>query len=123
MAGRWFRNFIISRNRRIIDPKNISRVDNNQKFWPISIYYWIIFLLSFYYLSALLVKFLEKIQMNVPLFWRGQRTRYGLIGELCHKCEKPIFPPRDVCPHCSEERQTTLSPEVQGQGPNPERRG
>jgi uncharacterized OB-fold protein len=43
--------------------------------------------------------------MNVPRFWRTEKTRYGLIGETCRACGKPIFPPRDVCPHCTEAGQ------------------
>ena len=43
--------------------------------------------------------------MNVPRFWRTARTRYGLVGEVCRVCHEPIFPPRDVCPHCIEAGQ------------------
>lgn len=43
--------------------------------------------------------------MNVPRFWRTERTRYGLVGEVCRACGEPIFPPRDVCPHCTEAGQ------------------
>ncbi|MBC7232492.1 MAG: Zn-ribbon domain-containing OB-fold protein [Chloroflexi bacterium] len=43
--------------------------------------------------------------MNVPRYWRSERTRYGLVGEICRSCGKPIFPPRDVCPHCTDEGQ------------------
>jgi len=43
--------------------------------------------------------------MNVPRFWRTERTRYGLVGEVCRVCGDPIFPPRDVCPHCTEAGQ------------------
>lgn len=47
--------------------------------------------------------------MNVPRFWRTEKTRYGLIGETCRACGKPIFPPRDVCPHCTEAGQDPRS--------------
>jgi hypothetical protein len=43
--------------------------------------------------------------MNVPRYWRTEKTRYSLEGETCHACGKPIFPPRDVCPHCTEAGQ------------------
>lgn len=43
--------------------------------------------------------------MNVPRYWRTERTRLGLVGETCRRCGKAIFPPRDVCPHCTEEGQ------------------
>jgi uncharacterized OB-fold protein len=43
--------------------------------------------------------------MNTPRYWRTERTRYGLVGETCRVCGQAIFPPRDVCPHCTEEGQ------------------
>jgi uncharacterized OB-fold protein len=43
--------------------------------------------------------------MNVPRYWRTEKARYGLVGETCHVCHQPIFPPRDVCPHCTEAAQ------------------
>ena len=43
--------------------------------------------------------------MNVARYWRTEKTRYGLIGETCRVCGKPIFPPRDLCPHCTEAGQ------------------
>jgi uncharacterized OB-fold protein len=43
--------------------------------------------------------------MNVARFWRTEKARYGLVGEVCRVCHKPIFPPRDVCPHCTEPGQ------------------
>lgn len=43
--------------------------------------------------------------MNVPRYWRTEKTRYGLIGETCLACGKAIFPPRDVCPHCTDAGQ------------------
>jgi len=41
--------------------------------------------------------------MEVPRHWRLQKTRYGLIGDLCFGCGKPTFPPKDVCGECSME--------------------
>ena len=43
--------------------------------------------------------------MNAARFWRNEKTRYGLIGETCRACGEPIFPPRDVCPHCTDVGQ------------------
>ena len=43
--------------------------------------------------------------MNLPRHWRMEKTRYGLVGEVCTICGKPIFPPRDVCPHCADATQ------------------
>ena len=43
--------------------------------------------------------------MNVPRMWRTEKTRYGLVGETCRVCGEAIFPPRDVCPHCTEAGQ------------------
>jgi uncharacterized OB-fold protein len=49
--------------------------------------------------------------MTIPGNWRTRQQRYSLKAELCDVCGKTIFPPRDVCPHCAEQRQswTTLS--------------
>jgi uncharacterized OB-fold protein len=41
--------------------------------------------------------------MEVPRLWRGQKERYGLIGDLCTVCDKPTFPPKDVCGNCTTE--------------------
>lgn len=38
--------------------------------------------------------------MEIPRHWRLKQQRYSLVGELCPHCETPLFPPRDVCPHC-----------------------
>ena len=43
--------------------------------------------------------------MNVARYWRTAKTRYGLVGETCRVCGEPIFPPRDLCPHCTEAGQ------------------
>ena len=38
--------------------------------------------------------------------WRLQQQRYSLVGEVCPHCEKKIFPPRDICPNCTQEAKT-----------------
>ena len=43
--------------------------------------------------------------MAVPILWRNRRQRYSLEGEVCSACERAVFPPRQVCPYCSRERQ------------------
>jgi uncharacterized OB-fold protein len=43
--------------------------------------------------------------MNVARYWRTAKTRYSLVGETCRVCGEPIFPPRDLCPHCTEAGQ------------------
>ena len=40
--------------------------------------------------------------MNIASAWRTKKQRYVLQGEVCPDCHQAIFPPRDVCPHCSE---------------------
>lgn len=40
--------------------------------------------------------------MEVPRYWRQRKQRYGMVGETCPHCKSQIFPPRDVCPVCSE---------------------
>ena len=37
--------------------------------------------------------------------WRTRQQRYSLKAEVCDNCHQAIFPPRDVCPHCAQERQ------------------
>lgn len=32
--------------------------------------------------------------MEIPRHWRLKKQRYGLVGEVCLKCDKKIFPPR-----------------------------
>ncbi len=43
--------------------------------------------------------------MEISRHWRLQQQRYGLVGEQCHHCGVKLFPPRDVCPECSQEAQ------------------
>ncbi len=40
--------------------------------------------------------------MELSQHWRLNDQRYRLIGEKCPQCGADIFPPRDVCPECSE---------------------
>ena len=52
--------------------------------------------------------------MSIPRNWRTRQQRYSLRAEVCNECGNTIFPPRDVCPYCAEQKQrwTNLS----GQG-------
>jgi len=59
---------------------------------------------------------------SLPRWWRGEKTRYGLVGEICRACGKPIFPPRDICPHCGEQAES-LSPLELKEGNNLPARG
>lgn len=40
--------------------------------------------------------------MGIPNMWRTKGQRYQLAGEICPSCSEYIFPPRDVCPHCTK---------------------
>lgn len=44
--------------------------------------------------------------MEIARYWRTQPQRYNLTGEICLHCEKPIFPPRDICPACGDKATT-----------------
>jgi uncharacterized OB-fold protein len=44
--------------------------------------------------------------MSIPRNWRVRQQRYSLKAEVCNACGKTIFPPRDVCPHCAEQKQS-----------------
>jgi len=44
--------------------------------------------------------------MELPRHWRIRRQRYSLVGEVCEKCGARLFPPRDVCPECSQPAAT-----------------
>jgi uncharacterized protein len=41
--------------------------------------------------------------MEIQRHWRLKKQRYGLVGEVCSRCDHKIFPPRDVCPNCGGE--------------------
>jgi uncharacterized OB-fold protein len=38
--------------------------------------------------------------MAVPNLWRTKKQRYSLQGDVCVHCDRAVFPPREVCPHC-----------------------
>jgi uncharacterized OB-fold protein len=38
--------------------------------------------------------------MAIPNLWRNKKQRYSLQGDVCVHCERAVFPPREVCPHC-----------------------
>lgn len=41
-------------------------------------------------------------------------AHFRLDGETCRVCNKPIFPPRGVCPHCTdaaEAKRTSVEQE------------
>ena len=40
---------------------------------------------------------------QIARHWRLNAQRYGLVGDLCPDCNRKIFPPREVCPHCAEK--------------------
>ncbi|NIQ75444.1 MAG: hypothetical protein GWN67_12520 [Phycisphaerae bacterium] len=40
---------------------------------------------------------------QITRHWRLNPQRYSLIGTVCPNCNRRIFPPRDVCPHCGEK--------------------
>jgi len=43
--------------------------------------------------------------MSIPRNWRTRHQRYSLRAEVCDACGNTIFPPRDICPHCAEQKQ------------------
>lgn len=47
--------------------------------------------------------------MEIPRHWRLKKQRYSLVGEVCAHCDKPMFPPRDVCPNCGDEAEEKFS--------------
>jgi uncharacterized OB-fold protein len=53
--------------------------------------------------------------MNIAGNWRLQQQRYRLIGEVCEKCGKLIFPPRDMCPECEAPARTPFVFSGQGE--------
>jgi uncharacterized OB-fold protein len=52
--------------------------------------------------------------MSIPRNWRTRQQRYSLKAEVCNNCGNAIFPPRDVCPHCAQQRQSWAN--LSGQG-------
>lgn len=47
--------------------------------------------------------------------WRLQKTRYGLVGEICPEGHL-IFPPRDICPDCAVKNQAQTPYHFSGKG-------
>ena len=43
--------------------------------------------------------------MAIPNVWRTKKQRYSLQGDVCVHCERAVFPPREVCPHCHKPMQ------------------
>ena len=39
--------------------------------------------------------------MQIAQSWRLKGQRYALKGTKCEKCQRAIFPPREVCPYCA----------------------
>jgi uncharacterized OB-fold protein len=44
--------------------------------------------------------------MEIPRYWRNQAQRYSLVGEICDECGAKLFPPRDICPECTQPAKT-----------------
>jgi len=42
---------------------------------------------------------------QIARHWRLNAQRYGLVGDVCPDCNRKIFPPRNVCPHCVEKAE------------------
>jgi predicted amidophosphoribosyltransferase len=38
--------------------------------------------------------------MNTPKQWRLRQVRYKLLGSICFRCDRTLFPPRPLCPEC-----------------------
>ena len=43
--------------------------------------------------------------MAIPNLWRTKKQRYSLQADVCVNCDKIMFPPREVCPHCHKPAQ------------------
>jgi uncharacterized protein len=44
--------------------------------------------------------------MSIARFWRETPRRYNLGGSRCTNCTTVYFPPRAVCPSCTQHRQS-----------------
>jgi len=44
--------------------------------------------------------------MSIARFWRETPRRYNLGGSRCPNCRAVYFPPRAVCPTCTQHRRT-----------------
>ncbi len=40
--------------------------------------------------------------MNCQSHWRLRHIRYRLLGRRCVGCDQPVFPPRPLCPVCTD---------------------
>lgn len=47
--------------------------------------------------------------MPTPLCWQSHLQRTRLTGEICPACRARLFPPRDVCPECSQPAGTLFT--------------
>jgi hypothetical protein len=52
--------------------------------------------------------------MAIPNLWRTKKQRYSLQADVCVHCDKIMFPPREVCPHCHKaaRQKATAAPFV-----------
>jgi len=48
--------------------------------------------------------------MAIPNMWRTKKQRYSLQGDVCVHCERAVFPPRQICPHCHRPMQAGAAP-------------
>ena len=60
---------------------------------------------------------MSEIQYSDVRGWRLKKPRYGLVGEVCPRCDFKIFPPRknELCPNCGPEGLITLDMLVEAQ--------
>ncbi len=42
--------------------------------------------------------------IHAPMYWRGQKARYRLIGSNCSDCGIKHMPARPVCPDCGNQQ-------------------
>ena len=52
--------------------------------------------------------------MEIPRYWRERKQRYSMVGETCPVCKSRVFPPREVCPYCSEANRQSTAVEQRG---------
>jgi len=45
--------------------------------------------------------------MGIPRHWRLKAQRYRLEGSTCPNCRQLIFPPRPICPNCTDKAART----------------
>ena len=44
--------------------------------------------------------------MRLASYWRTNKQRLSLTGEVCPQCQARLFPPRDICPQCGGPAKT-----------------